>query len=79
MMIHTLPAANWTTALAAIIEAAEKGDTIVVPNAASQELAECAIRRMCPDKDLKLVVQEASDRPIGAWQCLACGEIYNWP
>jgi hypothetical protein len=61
MTTYTLPNKDWTTALAAIIKAAEIGDTIVVSNVAAKELAERALRRMCPEKSLTFVVQDAHD------------------
>ena len=42
----TIPAANWTTALAQAVHTAQPGDTIVVHTAAMKELAESAAERM---------------------------------
>lgn len=56
-MRHTIPAGNWTRALAAKIEQAQDGDEIVVHNEDMKELAESAKQRMCPNKRLVFVVE----------------------
>jgi hypothetical protein len=61
MTTYALPTSDWATALAAMVKGAENGDTIVVSSLAAKELAERALRRTCPGKDLTLVVQDAHD------------------
>ena len=55
-MIYHIPARNWSTALAEAIDAAQDGDTIAVASATQQRLAAYAVARMCPDKDLAIIV-----------------------
>lgn len=50
--------ANWTTELANAIKTAEDGDKIVVSSNDKKELAERALARMCPEKQITFVVDE---------------------
>lgn len=56
MTKHTLPMANWHMALADIIERADDGDVVIVPDEFTKELGERAKQRMCPDKKLTFEV-----------------------
>lgn len=59
-MKHTLPVANWTTALADLIRDCADGDTIAVSNEDQKELGERAKARMCPGKSIAFEI-ETSD------------------
>ncbi len=59
-----IPTANWTTALINAIEIAQDGDEIIIHNDAMRELAERAITRMCPDKQVTLTVTSKPDRRV---------------
>lgn len=49
-MEYTIPQANWTMALADLIEKSNDSDVIIVHSEEQKELAERAKSRMCPEK-----------------------------
>ena len=61
MIAHTTPTRDWAMALSDILHDALDGDTIVVPDAATKELAERARSGMWPHKDLTIVVQSTDN------------------
>lgn len=61
MTTYTIPAGNWTIALADAIEQSVDGDVIVVDSDVKVELGQDAKDRMCPEKRLTFEVRERND------------------
>lgn len=57
----TIPAGNWTTALADTLDQAEDGDTIVVQSERMKELGERALSRRKDGKKVSFVVEAPSE------------------
>ncbi len=51
-----IPEADWLMKLADAIEDSMDGDVIIVSSEAKQELGQSAKDRMCPDKNVTIVV-----------------------
>jgi len=56
-MTHTIPAKNWTRALADSINNSQPGDSIIVATESQKQMGENAKQRICPNKSLSFEVK----------------------
>ncbi len=56
-MTHTIPAKNWTIALADSINKSQPGDIIIVTTESQKQMGEKAKQRTCPNKPLSFEVK----------------------
>lgn len=62
MAIITIPKANWPVHLAAMIAAAQDGDTIIVHTESMKMLGELAAERVRPEIGLTFLVETEGDQ-----------------
>lgn len=73
--IRFVPAVNWTVSLAQFIRESKDGDEIVCRAEAQRSMARSAIKRMCPNKEIKLTVitDEQWNKPPAMSDYIAAG------